>query len=167
MAELDVRVKYSGGSAPVPTISDKQIVSKNKYLLSDDFDTSDKTEEQFQWAKSSAEAKMANDLQKQFLDQVREVQMVAVKAKENMKTKKVARSLKVLETVKKHGGPVTGDSVDLLDQLTEDQIIAEVTYLKLTDSETNRVQMLKLPVEQLKQSIQSCCETKCCCSQRS
>ena len=129
---LDVRVKYSGGSAPVPTISDKQIVSKNKYLLSDDFDTTDKTEEQFQWAKSSAEAKMANDLQKQFLDQVREVQMVAVKAKENMKTKKVARSLKVLETVKKHGGPVTGDSVDLLDQLTEVQIIAEVTYLKLT-----------------------------------
>ena len=79
MAELDVRVKYSGGSAPVPTISDKQVVAKNKYLLSDDFDTAEKTEDMFQWAKSSAEAKMANDLQKEFLDQVKEVKVLAVK----------------------------------------------------------------------------------------
>ena len=166
MAELDVRVKYSGGSAPVPTISDKQVVAKNKYLLSDDFDTAEKTEDMFLWAKSSAEAKMANDLQKEFLDQVKEVKVLAVKAKESMKTKKIARTLKILEKIKKHGGPVTADSLNILDSLSEDQIIAEVSFLKLTvapdlrlrkrvkNVDTNRFKMLKLPVEQLKMSIQ-------------
>ena len=166
MAELDVRVKYSGGSAPVPTISDKQVVAKNKYLLSEDFDTAEKTKDMFQWAKSSAEAKMANDLQKEFLDQVKEVKVLAVKAKESMKKKKIARTLKTLEKVKKHGGPVTADCLSLLDSLSEEQIIAEVSFLKSTvapdlrlkkrvkNVETNRFKMVKLPVEQLKISIQ-------------
>ena len=29
MADLDVRVRFSGGAAPITTISDKQVVSKN------------------------------------------------------------------------------------------------------------------------------------------
>ena len=166
MAVLDVTVNYSGGSAPVPTISDKQVVAKNKYLLSDDFDTAEKTEDMFQWAKSSAEAKMANDLQKEFLDQVKEVKVLAVKAKESMKTKKIARTLKILEKIKKHGGSVTPDSLNILDSLSEDQIIAEVSFLKLTvapdlrlrkrvkNVDTYWFKLLKLPVDQLKMSIQ-------------
>ena len=82
MAEFDVRVKCSGGSAPVPTISDKQVIAKNKYLLSDDFNTTEKTEEEFRWAKNSDEAKLANELQREFLEQVKEVKMVAIKANE-------------------------------------------------------------------------------------
>ena len=41
MAQLDVRVNYSGGAAPVETLSDKQIVSVNGYLTSDEFSTKD------------------------------------------------------------------------------------------------------------------------------
>ena len=37
MAQLDVKVNYSGGAAPVETLSDKQIVSVNGYLTSDEF----------------------------------------------------------------------------------------------------------------------------------
>ena len=166
MAQLDVRVKYSGGSAPVHTISDKQVVAQNKYLLSSDFDTADKTEDQFKWAKTSAEAKLANELQRQFLEQVKEVKMVAVKAKESVKFRKVARTMKILELVKQHGGPVTADCLQLLDTLTEEQIISEVKYLKLTvapdlklkkrvkDPNNNRFKFLKLPREQLIRSIQ-------------
>ena len=166
MAQLDVRIKYSGGSAPVHTISDKQVVAQNKYLLSSDFDTADKTEDQFKWAKTSAEAKMANELQRQFLEQVKEVKMVAVKAKESVKFRKVARTMKILELVKQHGGPVTADCIQLLDTLTEKQIISEVQYLKLTvapdlklkkrvkDPNNNRFKFLKLPREQLIRSIQ-------------
>ena len=36
MAQLDVKIKVTGGSAPVQTISDKQVVSVNKYLLKDE-----------------------------------------------------------------------------------------------------------------------------------
>ena len=82
------------------------------------------------------------------------------------KSKKVARTLKILEKLKKHGGPITADSIDLLDNLSEDQLVAEVTYLKLTiapdlklkkrvrNNETNKFQMIKIPVHQLRQSIQ-------------
>ena len=73
---------------------------------------------------------MANDLQKEFLDQVKEVKVLAVKAKESMKTKKIARTLKILEKIKKHGGPVTPDSLNILDSLSEDQIIAEVISVR-------------------------------------
>ena len=82
MTELDVRVKHSGGSAPLPTISDKQVVAQNKYRLSSDFDTADKTKDLVKWAKTSAEAKLADELQRQFMEQVKEVKMIAVKVSE-------------------------------------------------------------------------------------
>ena len=160
------RVKYSGGSAPVHTISDKQVVAQNKYFLSSDFDTADKTEEQFKWAQTSAEAKLATDLQRQFLEQVREVKMVAVKAKESVKFRKFATTMKTLELVNQYWGPVTADCLQHLDTLTEEQIISEVKYLKLTvapdlklkkrmkDPNNNRFKFVKLPREQLIRSIQ-------------
>ena len=36
MAQLDVKVNYSGGAAPVETLCDKQILSANGYLTIDD-----------------------------------------------------------------------------------------------------------------------------------
>ena len=39
MAQLDVKVNYSGGAAPIETLSGKQIVSANGYLTSDEFST--------------------------------------------------------------------------------------------------------------------------------
>ena len=41
MAQLDVKVNYSRGAAPVETLSDKQILSVNGYLTSDEFSTKD------------------------------------------------------------------------------------------------------------------------------
>ena len=58
MADLDVRVRFSGGAAPIETISDKQVVSKNKFLLSDEFD-GEGAGELFKWARTSTEAKKA------------------------------------------------------------------------------------------------------------
>ena len=37
MAQLDVKVKFSGGAAPLKTLSNKQVVSVNKYLMTEDF----------------------------------------------------------------------------------------------------------------------------------
>ena len=39
MALLDVKLNYSDGAAPIETLSDKQIVSANGYLTSDEFST--------------------------------------------------------------------------------------------------------------------------------
>ena len=53
----------------------------------------------------SEDAKLAKELQRQFLNQLNEVKMVATK--ENIKSKKVAKTLKILENLKKHGGHIT------------------------------------------------------------
>ena len=50
MAQLDVRVKFSGGAAPLDTLSNKEIVSVNKHLTTNDFD-SEGAGELFKWAK--------------------------------------------------------------------------------------------------------------------
>ena len=54
-AQLDVRVKVSRGSAPIQTISDKQVVSPNKYLLTGELPHN--KPEMFKWARISSEAK--------------------------------------------------------------------------------------------------------------
>ena len=65
-AELDVRVKHSGGSAPLETLSDKQIVSVNGYLLQPIFETEGAGKE-WLWARSSAETKACRELKQEFL----------------------------------------------------------------------------------------------------
>ena len=49
--------------------------------------------------------------------------MIAVKVNESMKIKKVARTMKVLEFAKKHGGPNLAESLQVPETLTEEQII--------------------------------------------
>ena len=57
----------------------------------------------------SEDAKLAKELQRQFLNQLNEVKMVATK--ENIKSKKVAKTLKILENLKKHGGHITWQKI--------------------------------------------------------
>ena len=68
-AELDVRVKHSGGSAPLETLSDKQIVSVNGYLLQPIFET-DGAGKEWLWFRSSAETKACRELRQEFLARV-------------------------------------------------------------------------------------------------
>ena len=52
--------------------------------------------------------------------------------KAELKTKKQARALKLLETCKCHQGPMTPNSVDRLQHLTEKEILSEISYLRVT-----------------------------------
>ena len=62
MAELDVKVKFSGGAAPVKTLSNKQVISVNKYLCTKDFSTDEKILEHFTWERTSKEATEATKM---------------------------------------------------------------------------------------------------------
>ena len=55
MALLDVKLNYSDGAAPIETLSDKQIVSANGYLTSDEFSTKDLLK-LMKWASTSKQA---------------------------------------------------------------------------------------------------------------
>ena len=125
MADLDVRVRFSGGAAPIETISDKQVVSKNKFLLSHVFD-GEGAGELFKWARTSAEAKKAMEMQDMFMQRVRLTKHMALKSKEIAKQRKVARAAKLLSECRKHGGPVSVDNLSLLDNLNENQLISDL-----------------------------------------
>ena len=66
MAQLDVKVNYSGGAAPVETLSDKHILSVNGYLTSDEFSTKDLLK-LMKWASTSKQATEMVWLQDEYL----------------------------------------------------------------------------------------------------
>jgi len=60
MAQFDKRVKFSRGSAPISTLSDKQVIATNKYFLEPKLDYPEVCEEEFKWPKNSDEAIRVN-----------------------------------------------------------------------------------------------------------
>ena len=132
-ANLDRRVKFSGGSTPLQTLSNKEVVAGNNYLTSSSFPV--KLEDQlkeFKWARHSKEAKEALALQQNLIDLAEDVNKAAFAAKEEKKKKKIARGFLLLEECKLHGGPVTPASIDLLDTLNQKQLLVETRYLRST-----------------------------------
>ena len=88
-ANLDRRVKFSGGSTPLKTLSNKEEVSGNSYLTSSSFHV--KLEDQlneFKWARHSKEAKDALALQQNCIDLAEDVNKAAFAAKEETTRRK-------------------------------------------------------------------------------
>ena len=52
--------------------------------------------------------------------------------KEELKRKKASKMLIVLERCKQHSGTLSPNSLDILPQLTEKQLLDEISYLQLT-----------------------------------
>ena len=127
-AQLDVKVKFSGGSAKLDTLSDKQIVGVNKYLIQPG--VIETASEQFKWAHSSTQAKEALKLQNEFLSFVKLSKSLSIEAKKRQKEKQNMNLLKLLDQCQEHGGPITENKVNLLDRLSEKQVKSEVMYLK-------------------------------------
>ena len=165
-AELDNRVKFSGGSSNLDTISDKQVVKYNRYLLQPKVIESAK--EQFAWARGSKQAKEARKLQDEFLSQIKVMKSLSIKAKKEAKERKNRAVLKLLATCQQHGGPLTENTIDLVDKLTDKQLITEVSYLKKTlnaniklktkgpkDTTTGRFKFIPQTSDELRNSIRS------------
>ena len=83
-------------------------------------------------ARSSEQAKIVRAMQKQFLDKVKASEAVANQEKINKKIKKTEKCLKLLEQIKGHGGPITPNDLNKLENLTESEILNEVRYLRQT-----------------------------------
>ena len=96
----------------------------NRYITTDDF-SDDNTIELFKWASTSKQAKEANRLQKEFLDKVQACKIMLVKTKQLFNEKKNARALGLLGQCREHGWPLDTDNRDLLDSLTDDQVVLE------------------------------------------
>ena len=166
-AQLDVRLKHSGGLAPLQNISNKQTVAVNGYLKTSDFDDLEKAGELFKWARTADEAKKVRQMQKDFNAKVESVKFVALKKQESLKRKRFKRSLKLYRKCTEHGGPLTADNLDNIDKLDYKQLVSEVSYIKstigknitmkkrVTDPVTKRFKMIPLPSDTLKNSIRN------------
>ena len=126
--------RKSGNSTSLETISKKHIVSRNKLYEKERWISLSNKEKRrkWYWAKNSPQAKAVMAMEKDFKEQIKGVQLMASRAKENLKQKKVEGLLKVLEECKKHGGPLCPADIHKLDELNEKQIQLEASYLKKT-----------------------------------
>ena len=132
-SNLDHRVKFSGGSTPLQTISNKEVVVGNRYPISQELSQASGTEQrkEFQWARNSSEAKEALALKENLISLAASVDRAAYEAREEKK-EKVSKGLSLLDQCKLHGGLVSASSFGLLDKLNEKELLLETRYLCCT-----------------------------------
>ena len=84
------------------------------------------------WSRRSPEAKEYKKLVKEYQQKVKNSQELLVLAKKEKKRIKMEKAYKLLDQCKVHGGPISPDNLEHLDNLTEKQLILEIRYLRIT-----------------------------------
>ena len=85
--------------------------------------------------------------------------------KEELKKKRVENTLKTLEKCKLHKGPITVNSIEEVEQLSEKELLTEIKYLRATIAPDihqmrrikvdGKYKMEKFTVQELRQSIKN------------
>ena len=114
LARLDNRIKVSGGTESVMSMSRKNIIATNGLLVDSAFMemTREETKERFKWARKSEQTLAVRKLEKDFILTVRASKGLVLRKREDLKKKKNTRLLNTLQTCKEHKGPLTPDSLD-------------------------------------------------------
>jgi hypothetical protein len=133
-AKFDNRLKVSGGTTSVTTISRKNVVATNAYLVDSSFlqMSAHEKDDQWKWARTSDEVKQVTKMEKDFFATVRQAKRLALQKKEQLKKKKSNKTMEILEKCKLHGGPITPGSLELLSNLDEKKLLTEIAYLRIT-----------------------------------
>lgn len=126
----------AGGSSNLQTFSHRHVIAKNKLFETDVWkQMADKEQKaKFKWARHSNPAKQVRQMAKDWLQLTKDAERETISKRAEKKQKKNARSLKLLEKCKTHGGPLTGSDKDLgiLETLNEQQLLDEVCYIRCT-----------------------------------
>ena len=133
-AHLDNDIKRVGGTVSIQTLSNRHLVDSNKLFSSDKWKILTPAEQRlnFHWSRSSKQAKKVREIGKEYLEKVQVAERLSLKAKAEAKQKKLRRSMKLLDVVKSHGGPVSEEDLDKIDTMTDKQLLAEIAYLRVT-----------------------------------
>ena len=67
----------------------------------------------------------AREIEANFLSTVKVTKKLALLKKEELKMKKAGKTLKILDECKLHGGPLTPNSLDHVNELTEKQLLVK------------------------------------------
>ena len=97
---------------------------------------------------------------------MKEARQLSLRKKEELKKKKQARIHKLIDTCKLHCGPVTETTISLINCLTSDQLVAEISYLRATTTpnikqqrriklDNGRFKMERFPLHELKSVLRN------------
>ena len=116
------------------THSYKNIISTNGLLENSSFTElpEDDRHARWKWARTSEEVQTVKRKEKEFVENVKTMKKLSLVKKEENKKKKVGKMLKALENCKVHGGPVTPSTIEWLDRLNVQQLLTEISYIRLT-----------------------------------
>ena len=142
-AQVDNDCRRLDSPTSLKTISNKHIIQANKMYCKDRWLELSAMEKKtkWQWTRNSPQAKRVKELEKEFYSQIQAVEVISLAAKERKKENVKRRIAESLEKCKSHGGPLTLHDIGRLDQLSEDEVIAEAQYLKRTSAPNIRLRM--------------------------
>ena len=166
---FDNRLKISGGTESVQSISRKSVIRTNALLVDSSFDNlSDKERlDSWKWVKISEESSEVRKLERDSFSTVKMSKKLVLAKKEKLKRKKNLRLLQTIDICKQHGGPLTDNNLELVESLSEKQLISEIVFLRLTvapnirqqrrvkDSNTEKFRVEKFAAKELRTSIRN------------
>ena len=135
----------------------------NKFFSSKDWETMEAHLKRKAWkeARSGSKARIVRDLQREFMEKVKASEAVANQEKIRRKLRKNEKCMKLLDEVKKHGGPISPDNLDQLEVYSEAEVLKEIKYLRQTIAPNIREKrkvgnrFVKYTKEELVQQIKS------------
>ena len=95
------------------------------------------------WARKSDEAKEVRKLQYEFLETIKTTKKIAIVKKEKLKAEKTLKIFKQIEICKKHGGPLTPECLDIVQSLNNEQLLSEVSLLRLTTAPNTNIGQMR------------------------
>ena len=132
-SQLDMLCRR-GGQTKLETMSSRHMVKSNKFFESDNWKqlTSELKSKEWNISRNSKGAKIVKEMKNEFMNKVKNAEKLAGSEKIKKKQKKNEKTLKLLQVIKTHGGPVTCNDLDNLEKLTDKQVLDEVRYLRHT-----------------------------------
>ena len=133
-AKLDNRLKVCGETTSFQTLSQKNVVTTNAYLVNSYFMDKDDGEKrrEWKWARTSEETEIARKMEEDLLATLKQSKILALQKKELLIRKKCKKNMDILTKCKKHGGPTSVGDLNLLDRLDEKSLIQEISYFCAT-----------------------------------
>ena len=144
-------------------------MTPNRLLTDPPFSELGSTEKQqkWKWARTSENVAAVKAIEANYLQTVKmsKKKKMALLKKEELKRRKTQRTMKLLDTCGNHHGPVTQESILLVDTPIEKELTSEIGYLKATVAPDIRqmrrlkvdgkFKMMKCPCDELRQSIKN------------
>ena len=81
------------------------------------------TKRKWKWARSSENVKKSRMLNKNLLRTLETNKILALEKKKELKKRNTAKALRTLEKCKEHNGPITKQNVDMLKNLTMNELL--------------------------------------------